>query len=430
MSRVSRRKFLYAGVGVAAAAGISFLTKDYWLPYPESTPITTPTISPTITETSIPIETTSTISNPVVVEYGNKLPASIVNRLEPLGYDGINENERKLLDMLYELELNKDKIENNGFNAEKLENNMIDAAVENQTVSQDSAVTLDFMRNNISDVQLGVINHGFEYHFNYLKQFTKREDINKINPDFVFEMANIKELRQDYELSDLILNLYDQNKHSFDNMLNEGIKGKRRICTPLEAISWICLDEGESKAKTMLKQSVITLVNEAWKNTTLSNRYTSDRWIDFDEVSNRLISPKLVEKYMRDNLTYAYTKGELEGVRNVENIFNSKMGACYDHSLFAAYCLKKNGYEAKGMHVEFKKLLQNYFSGHVVCLYRDPKDDMFYTIDVWNLKNEIFGPFKNAEDAAESSCHGQGLKSYETHEIDLEDGRYLTRWIR
>ena len=47
---LSRRKFLYAGAGVVAVAGIGYITKDYWLPSPLASPSLSPTASPIITE--------------------------------------------------------------------------------------------------------------------------------------------------------------------------------------------------------------------------------------------------------------------------------------------------------------------------------------------------------------------------------------------
>lgn len=55
MTRLSRRKFLYAGAGAATAAGIGYLTKDYWSP--RSSPTTpSPTVLPTETPITKPLE--------------------------------------------------------------------------------------------------------------------------------------------------------------------------------------------------------------------------------------------------------------------------------------------------------------------------------------------------------------------------------------
>ena len=51
MSKVSRRKFLYAGVGVTAAAGIGYLARDYWSPTVSSPATTSPTSLATETAT-------------------------------------------------------------------------------------------------------------------------------------------------------------------------------------------------------------------------------------------------------------------------------------------------------------------------------------------------------------------------------------------
>jgi len=48
---------------------------------------------------------------------------------------------------------------------------------------------------------------------------------------------------------------------------------------------------------------------------------------------------------MKNTFSYSYSKGEAEGVKSAEQIFKNKKGACYDHALFAAYCLKENGYD-------------------------------------------------------------------------------------
>ena len=73
MSNISRRKFIYAGVGLTAAAGIGYFTKDYWLPQQEQIltplPTSTPTISQstqqTVTETPTPTLTETTTSTPI-----------------------------------------------------------------------------------------------------------------------------------------------------------------------------------------------------------------------------------------------------------------------------------------------------------------------------------------------------------------------------
>ncbi|MCJ7634518.1 hypothetical protein MUP77_19265 [Candidatus Bathyarchaeota archaeon] len=74
MPQQSRRKFLYAGAGIAAVVGIGYLTKDYWHPiiqeeykevyrrlFPEASPTITPTTT-AVTETPTPVPTQSPTS--------------------------------------------------------------------------------------------------------------------------------------------------------------------------------------------------------------------------------------------------------------------------------------------------------------------------------------------------------------------------------
>ena len=64
MSRLSRRRFLYAGAAAATAAGLVYLTKNQW--YPSNLNATSPTSSPspTLTEHSEPTSPTPTTRLP------------------------------------------------------------------------------------------------------------------------------------------------------------------------------------------------------------------------------------------------------------------------------------------------------------------------------------------------------------------------------
>jgi len=81
LSRLSRRKFLYASVGVAATAGIGYLTKDYWYSRmheayrefytrisPETKPSSLPTSTPTQTPTESPTPITPSTPTPTPTE--------------------------------------------------------------------------------------------------------------------------------------------------------------------------------------------------------------------------------------------------------------------------------------------------------------------------------------------------------------------------
>ena len=222
-------------------------------------------------------------------------------------------------------------------------------------------------------------------------------------------------------------------KPAFESMINEGIKDKRKYCTPLEALLWIAYDKEFDGFNPLNNYSLTNLINDAWKNTSMSTNFASERWQDFDEAVYRLNSPKLVEIYMQNNYSYSYTYGEPEGVKSAEQIFKDKKGACYDHALLLGYCLKKNGYDkAQGMAVKFDRRVGGYFTGHITCVFQDPKDSLYYIIDN-SGGSRVHGPFQSLEGAAKYACrlttYGEaGLASYSLHDIDLETGKYKTTW--
>jgi len=219
--------------------------------------------------------------------------------------------------------------------------------------------------------------------------------------------------------------LFKASRENIQAMLDEGVKGKRKYCTPLQALLWlgkkVLWDENYNPLQNY---SPRLLLQKAWD-------FGTDDWKDFDVVADRLSSPIAVEMYMQHHFVYSYTYGETEGTKSAKDMFVQRKGACYDHAVFAAYCLKRNGYDAKGLAVGFKEKL-NYFIGHIVCVYKDPKDSKYYTIDVMGrsgTRDEIYGPFNSESEAAFNSVHGQGLRKFSIHDVDLRSGRYETRWM-
>jgi len=224
-------------------------------------------------------------------------------------------------------------------------------------------------------------------------------------------------------------------REAFKSVLNTGIKEARNYCSPLQALLWLAYDENIQKHNPLEYYSLEFLISRGWQDSLTSNNYKSERWGNFEEVASRLNSPELVRLYMIQNLAFSYVPYEEEGIKSAEEIFASKKGACYDLSLFAAYCLKKNGYgDVNGMLVRFQQPLKSWsnsgafdYWGHVLCVYKDPKDSLYYTVDSFSGINS-FGPFQSVEEAARYSCRKQGLKSYGLYSIDMKSGKYATRW--
>jgi len=249
-------------------------------------------------------------------------------------------------------------------------------------------------------------------------------------PDLVEET----DAKNDEAIEDIsYLALAPKYKTTFESMLNEGIKDKRECCAPLEALLWIAYDKEFDGLNPLTNYSLSNLINDAWSNTNTSKNFTSERWLNFAEVADRLNSPQLIAIYMQNNYSYSYIRGEPEGVKSAQQIFRDKKSACYDHALLVGYCLKKNGYDkAQGMAVKFDRRVGGYFTGHITCVFQDPKDLLYYIIDN-NGGSRVHGPFQSLESAAECACRlgsgGEaGLTSYSLHDIDLETGKYKTTW--
>ena len=266
------------------------------------------------------------------------------------------------------------------------------------------------------------------------------EQLEVAYPELFQELLKLPDLKEgnakDTEAMEDIayLGLDADYKTTFELMLDEGIKGTRGYCAPLQALLWIAYDNEFDGYNPLKDFSLARLVSEAWKTTAASENYASERWLSFDEVTDRLNSPQLIAIYMQNSFSYSYVRGEAEGVKSAEYIFNDKKGACYDHALFAAYCLKKNGYDnAWGARVKFDRIVRGYFIGHIGCVYQDPKDNLYHCMDFGSKGYTVYGPFSSIEEAASLVCSvgswGEaGLASYSLHEIDLETGKYKTTW--
>lgn len=199
--------------------------------------------------------------------------------------------------------------------------------------------------------------------------------------------------------------LQPKYKYIFEEILEEGIRDKRKYCTPLEALVWITLDDNYDLNSLLDNYHLDKLLDCAWKNTNISNHYNSDRWTNFDEVTSRLSSPMLISKYMEDNIVYDKDIAIGKGHYQAEKTFTYKKGPCSWQAAFGYYCLAKNGYhynDFEDFQDDSSCILSAYEGdsltwsddGHVTCLYN--KNNTFYLINNGRLQ----GPFNTIEDAA------------------------------
>lgn len=267
------------------------------------------------------------------------------------------------------------------------------------------------------------------------------EELKTSYPELYQELLKLPELKDNtYKTNKAAeqiarLGLLKENRQAFELILNEGLKAKRKYCTPLEALLWIAYDENLNEHNPLIQDTftVHSLIIDAWTNTTISQSFSSKSWSNFNEVIDRLNSPQLIAIYTKYNLSYSYIPHEKEGVKSVREIFKDKKGACYDYALFASYLLKKSGYDkAWGTSVRFDKIVNGFYGGHVGNIYIDPKDNHCYSMDFGTYGGGyvVYGPFTSLEEAAKHICYvgsggKAGLKAYKCYDINLADGKYI-----
>ena len=169
--------------------------------------------------------------------------------------------------------------------------------------------------------------------------------------------------------TDLVENATPEQKTNLESLLSIGLKEFRRYSSPLEAIFWTLAKDDYDRNKQILQLPLEELLDKAWD---FSDR---SKWEDYETVTDRLNAPELVNYYQRIILVYESKKGRNESsVGDTRGLFVNKVGNCYDHADFAAYCLEKAGYKTStvGVHPSRPSL-------HVVCRFE--ADGKSYFID-------------------------------------------------
>ncbi len=239
--------------------------------------------------------------------------------------------------------------------------------------------------------------------------------------------------RDDEAIRDIaFLALNPRNRETFDQLLNEGIKEKRKYAGALEALLWIAYDKDFDKEDPLANYNIRRLVTTAWKTTTMSNDFKSDKWQDFNTVAYRLSSPRLLSLFMTNNIKY--DQSEAAGLRSAghaqlvpaSETFASKKGICNDMTVFAQHCLIINGYRYENLFTDgfgagfIAMNAADTAVGHAVCLVRE--NDMVFTIDNGTLR----GPFPNIETAINTSALIAGMRNWTCSLYDIDIKKDLT----
>jgi len=218
----------------------------------------------------------------------------------------------------------------------------------------------------------------------------------EIYPGLSREIMKLPDLKtideKDIEAVEDIITLASEPKYkeAFIAMLKEGIPEKRKYCTPLEALLWILYDkEPDDPTLKNIISNPIELVEYAWRYSSESKNYASERWKNFDEVVDRLNSPNLVSIFTGYNIRYkSETVNEYVPAWIV---YERKYDDCDGFATFQAYCLKANGYDAWNIGIAIDTPI-----GHNVCGYSDKGN--WYVLDVSGIKR---GPFKSIDNLAD-----------------------------
>jgi hypothetical protein len=276
-----------------------------------------------------------------------------------------------------------------------------------------------FEDGEISDLELKVLMNPDKQ--DYIQQLCEQyiSDVNEVNPELAIGLKNLSDLKnmkvnsiKKLEGLEDVLVLAGNPEYTtaFDSMLNEGIKGKREVCTPVDALYCIaCVKEFDERYNPLKSYSLENLMYKVW--TKGLSTYREDIWEDFDNAADRLNSPKLLGAYLNGHYKYMDTLH----LRAPEQTFKDG-GNCKDYSKLGAYCLDKGGYEVYIL-VAIPKSAEVFrppFRGaHAVMAYKD--NGMFYvTADTMSTSLDLIkGPYKTLEEAAIESIFGEQTYRYE-----------------
>jgi hypothetical protein len=265
-------------------------------------------------------------------------------------------------------------------------------------------------------------------------------DIDRINPELVTELKKIPDLenlqidsiRKLEGLEDILVLASDSDyKATFYSMLNEGIKGNRSVCTPLEAAFIIaCKKEfsiGTLDAQATLKiiaeggnindyynplkgYSIKVLMNEVW--TKGLDTYRSDIWEDYNKATERLNSPELLAEYLKGHSKIFFTNS----LRKPYQTFKEG-GSCKDYTYLGGYCLDKAGYK-----VYLITALSKANEIHCILAYED--HGLFYITANTSSPGYIGGPYKTIDEAAlKGVFYNQESIQYNISTLESFDGR-------
>jgi hypothetical protein len=230
------------------------------------------------------------------------------------------------------------------------------------------------------------------------------------------KLPDYQELDGDTKSLDFMFDLAldEENKPHFYQMFTERLEMKKLeyqsepypYCSQLEAVDWIGRDSqstAERFVKNYRKGGFNDLINYAWKKTSVSDDYKSEKWIasdnqfkKYEEVKNRLNLDLLLKIYMRDNIDYDYffVEGHQHYWQFPYETFVRKKGICADQAAFAVDCLRNSGHNSLVLSILWQEKSET--KGHSICVNKTPSS-RYWTFDntlKMSRLDVIEGPFQ------------------------------------
>jgi hypothetical protein len=129
---------------------------------------------------------------------------------------------------------------------------------------------------------------------------------------------------------------------TFESILDEGIPGKRKFCTPLLLTLYLAATQGINMENLLNNYSPENLWEELgrsaeWKQFSLSHLSK------FEDAIDMFNSPVFPYLWLKDNITYKYDFGPGEW-STAKELFTARVGDCEDYATFITYALLHNGW--------------------------------------------------------------------------------------
>jgi len=376
-SKINRRRFLkYVGAGTAvvAVAGAYMLLARPSMQLPNAN-LTTTTATATSTTYVQETTTTTTVANPVEA-YARSLGITedIIEKISFLGENGLDAKNEALVDYLsdiqhFDFSAHQKQYSSPEGERRRMQDNLVNTVVVDRAISDAEADALTYLHGHPTPMQPKAAKYDL---YETTLEFIARGAAQGADPELVCELSRLPDIRRDKErYTEFFDNLIDisadeKNAQGLQRALDVGLKYGRRFCTPLECLYWIWLD-GKDIEALLRAFSTSRVATEAWRRTSTSGNYTSDRWKSFGEVTDRLSSGFLTSTYEQHNFKYVYAvRGGL-----ASRIFSKREGNCGDFAAFDWLCLCKNGYDSRVYTLIYKWLVGGNYFGHGVNVYNE-----------------------------------------------------------